>query len=388
MNICLITGIFPPDIGGPATYISRLAYALFQENHDVIVITLGDEKLDVPFPVQRISRRFPLPLRIFLVFLTLLRHGWHSDVWYINGLELPAVLAGKLLRKRLVMKIVGDYAWERSMNRGLTWDSIDDFQQRSQQSHVEFHKRLRTWLARQVEQVITPSRYLKTLVAGWGVPPERIQVIYNAIEPLPQDLRTNAEIRQELEMSQDDQIIITVGRLVKWKGVESLIQLLPRFENSVKLLIVGDGPEKNKLTEFTEHLNLTRRVKFTGALPRKRVLELLQAADMFVLNTGYEGFSHILLEAMMTGTPVITTSVCGNPELVQHQKNGFLVNPSDSIELFQAVASLLNNRTRQEQYIIQGQQTVRQFSWERLLRETTQILDHSIKNYARIDDKL
>lgn len=387
MNICLITGIFPPDIGGPATYVSRLAQSLHQENHHVTVITLGDERLDFPFPVKRVSRRSPLPLRLLRIFLTLLHHGWRNDVWYINGLELPAVVAGKLLRKRLVMKIVGDYAWERAMNMGLTSDSIDNFQQRVQQSHIEFHKRLRAWLARQVEQIITPSQYLKALVAGWGVPQERIQVIYNAIEPLPADLRTRAEIRQELEMHQDDQIIITVGRLVKWKGVESLIQLLPQLDNAVKLLIVGDGPEKNKLTELAEHFNVTRRVKFTGACPRKHVLELLRAADVFVLNTGYEGFSHILLEAMMTGTPVITTSVCGNPELVEHQQNGLLVNPGDLTEIFQAIASLLHNRTRQEHYTLKGEQTVRQFSWERLLRETTQILDHSIENYARIDDK-
>ena len=93
----------------------------------VCVITQGDDITEYAFPVKRIPRTYPLPVRFVLLFLTLLRYSWRSDVWYINGLELPAVLAGKLLRKRMIMKIVGDYAWERAMNSGLTDDSIDDF---------------------------------------------------------------------------------------------------------------------------------------------------------------------------------------------------------------------------------------------------------------------
>jgi len=164
MRICLITGIFPPDIGGPATYVSRLSEALQHQGHVVEVVTLGATLSDDPPYVTRVSRAYPLPFRLLVLFFTLIQHGRHCDIWYINGLEVPAVLAGRLLHKRLIMKIVGDYAWERAMNIGLTSDLIDDFQQKPQMWKVELHKKLRSWYVRQVEQVITPSRYLKHLV--------------------------------------------------------------------------------------------------------------------------------------------------------------------------------------------------------------------------------
>lgn len=382
MNLCLITGIFPPDIGGPSTYISHLASFFHQQNTAVCVITLGDAIGTYPFPVKRVSRTAPLPIRLLRLFVTLIRYGWRSDVWYINGLELPAVLAGKLLRKRMVMKIVGDYAWERAMNAGLTPDSIDDFQQRKQRGNVEFHKKLRAWYTRQIHAVITPSQYLKTLVCGWGVPAARVHVIYNAVEGLSADLGTQLEARRRLGLAVHDQFIITVARLVSWKGIDRLIRTLLHLDESIKLLIVGDGPEKNKLTELADTLSLTQRVEFIGKTDRTLVLAYIRASDVFVLNTGYEGFSHVLLEAMMVGTPVITTSVCGNPELVTHQENGILVAPCDRTqdcqgnveELRASIMTLLQDASLREKVIEGGKQTVKHYSWDRLLQQTVNVL--------------
>ena len=374
MRMCFVTGIFPPDIGGPATYVSHLAQSLHQAGHDICVVTLGDAPEEYPFFVKRISRSYPLPVRLLLLFFALLRYSRHSDVWYINGLELPAVFAGKLLRKRMVMKIVGDYAWERAMNGNLTSDSIDEFQQKKQCWKVELHKSLRAWLVRQVATVITPSRYLKTLVCGWGIPDQRVQVIYNAVEEPPDNLRTRTEVRKELGISEQDKLIITVARLVKWKGIEPLIRTLSHFESPVKLLIIGDGPEKNRLTKVVEVLNLFSRVKFVGKAKRSQVLEYVQASDLFVLNTEYEGFSHVLLEAMMVGTPVITTSVCGNPELITHRENGLLVEPENIVELKGQIQKILDNRSLQRQCIEGGKRRVQQYSWANLFQHTLKVL--------------
>lgn len=374
-NICLITGIFPPDIGGPATYISRLATSLHQQGHKVCVVTLGDDQQPFLFPVRRVSRRLPLPLRLLSLFFTLLRYGRNCRVWYINGLELPAVLAGKLLRKRLVMKIVGDYAWERAMNTGLTTDGIDDFQVKTQGRQVELHKNVRAWLARQADKIITPSLYLKTLVHGWGVPEQKIQVIYNAVEFCSENLPPKAEIRAQLGVSSEDRLLITIGRLVAWKGIDQLIQLLPQLEESVKLLIVGDGPEKNRLTELARNLSVSHRTKFLGKVSRNQGFAYMKASDVFVLNTAYEGFSHVLLEAMMVGVPVITTSVCGNPELVTTEKNGILVQYKNIAELQEQLERVLHDSELCQCLIDEGKHTIQRFSWETLMRETLQSLD-------------
>ncbi|MDY0093955.1 MAG: glycosyltransferase family 4 protein [Candidatus Vecturithrix sp.] len=374
MKVCVITGIFPPDIGGPATYVSHLATSLHQQGEDVCVVTLGDDRQPFPFPVRRVSRKVPLLLRMFLLWLTLIRTGWNADVWYINGLELPAVLAGSLLRKRLIMKVVGDYAWERAMNTGLTTDSIDDFQQKKQRWQVELHKAARAWLARQVEKIITPSQYLKTLVHGWGVSEHKIQVIYNAVEPCSEQLASQSEIRAQLGVAPQDRLIITIGRLVAWKGIDQLIHLLPELEESVKLLIVGDGPEKNRLTELAQTLNVAHRVKFLGKVRRAQGFAYMHASDIFVLNTAYEGFSHVLLEAMMIGIPVITTSVCGNPELVEHQKNGLLFPQGDVAAMKEQIKSVLHDPDLRETLIHGGQRSLPQNAWEKLLRDTLDAL--------------
>ncbi len=374
MRICLITGIFPPDIGGPATYVSRLADTLQQHGHDVRVIAPGDASDADPHYVRRVSRSSPLPLRLLILFFSMLRCGWRCRIWYINGLELPAVLAGKLLRKRMIMKIVGDYAWERAMNQGATGDLIDDFQQKPQQWNVELHKRIRAWYTRQVAQIITPSRYLKQLVGGWGVPEERIRVIYNAVEALPEDPGTKQENRQTLDLPENGFFLITVARLVSWKGIDQLIRILPQLDTHVHLLILGDGPEKNTLTTLAENLNVANRVKFTGKTERRQVLSYLRAADIFVLNTAYEGFSHVLLEAMMVGIPVMTTSVCGNPELVTHEKNGILIDYGNSELLVTQIRNMIHDEALRKRLVEGGKQTVQQFSWERLLRQTLESL--------------
>lgn len=374
MNICLITGIFPPDIGGPATYVSRLAHSLTQQGHDVCVITLGDDETSYHFPVYRVSRVYPWPVRLGLVFLLLLRYGWSRKLWYINGLELPAVLAGKLLRKRMVMKIVGDYAWERAVNNGATSDLIDAFQRNRQCRKVELHKALRAWYTKQVDTVITPSRYLKSIVCGWGVPETRIQVIYNAVEPVPEDLEPRSTVRERLGFAEDDRLVVTSARLVPWKGIDSLLQAVARLDESVKLLVIGDGPEKNKLTDLAMHLSVTRRVRFFGKLKRYDALAYIKAADVFVLNTQYEGFSHVLLEAMTIGIPVITTPVCGNPELVHHEQNGLLVEQDNVEEVVTQIARALHDNALRERLIQGGRKAVQQYSWELLIRQTMEVL--------------
>jgi glycosyltransferase involved in cell wall biosynthesis len=374
MHVCLVTGIFPPDIGGPATYVSRLAFALYQQNHIVCVITLGEDLPEYPFPVKKVSRTYPLVLRFVMLFVVLIRCGWRSDVWYINGLELPAVLAGKLLRKRMIMKVVGDYAWERAMDKILTSDTIDAFQSKPQYWKVELHKKLRAWLARQVHTLIVPSVYLKTLVCDWGVSEQRVQVIYNAIEDVPDIPGTKSELRCQLGFSEQDKLLITVGRLVAWKGIDRLIQILVHLDESIKLVIIGDGPEKNKLTDLATYLNVTHRVKLTGKLERRKVFSYLKAADVFVLNSAYEGLPHVVLEAMRVGIPVVATNVGGNPELIVPQENGILVTYGDIEELSQQITTGLHDTQLRKTLIEGGKRTVQRYSWDGLLQQTMGIL--------------
>ena len=132
-----------------------------------------------------LSRSIPVLPRQGLILLRLLSQAAWADLIYINGLELPAVLAARLNRKPSILKIVGDYAWERARLRGLTGLDIGPFQTATLGLSLAWQRRLRSFYTRAAGMVVTPSRYLAGLVAGWGVPENRIGVILNGLTPLP-----------------------------------------------------------------------------------------------------------------------------------------------------------------------------------------------------------
>ncbi|HXI17699.1 MAG TPA: glycosyltransferase, partial [Chloroflexota bacterium] len=129
MRLLFVTNLFPPDIGGPATYVPKIAAEFVARGHDVSVVAGAPPELipattpPSPYPVWRVSRRLPLPLRLGVALLTLLKAVRGADVLYVQGLagpEMVAVLVARLLGKPVALKIVGDNAWEYAIRKGLT----------------------------------------------------------------------------------------------------------------------------------------------------------------------------------------------------------------------------------------------------------------------------
>ena len=118
MKILVITPIFPPDIGGPASYVPAVSASLVEKGHAVTVLTLSDvlthDDSGYLFPVIRILRPAARVMRMLQTIALIVRQGRPADVLFVNGLALEAVLANLYLRKPLVQKIVGDLAWERA----------------------------------------------------------------------------------------------------------------------------------------------------------------------------------------------------------------------------------------------------------------------------------
>ena len=116
-KITLTTGIFPPDIGGPASFIPIFASYLTQNDIKVEVITLSDELQDdsnLPYKVIRISRKIKKPFRDMLVIREIIKSAKKTDLIFCNTLAFESAIASKISAKRLVQKIVGDLAWERA----------------------------------------------------------------------------------------------------------------------------------------------------------------------------------------------------------------------------------------------------------------------------------
>lgn len=324
-RLFIASGIFHPEPGGPATYLHELLPQLQVRGWDVRALTFSDtpDNQGEPYPVTRIVRTsYPVRMgRYAAASRPLLQ--W-ANLVYVHQLGLP--LLGKKSAPRII-KIVGDIVWERAVRRG--WISprqdIDAFQHGRYGVRVGFDRDRLNKEARTFDGVIVPSEYLKRMVAGWGVDEAKIRVIYNA---LPDDIATpeisQAEARARLNLPADQPIVLTVGRILPWKGVDHLAAALAQVPH-VRMVVAGDGPALADAQREAESAGVADRVTFLGRVSRKDMPLWMRAADYVALYSGYEGLSHTLLESLRAGTPVIASDKGGNPEVVRHGVNGLLV---------------------------------------------------------------
>jgi glycosyltransferase involved in cell wall biosynthesis len=311
------------------------------------------------------------------------RQVWRAaqdcDLIFVNGYGLPPAMVNLWLRKPMVIKLVGDFAWEYAIRHGLidSGENIEGFQRRRHGFVVRVVQALQRWYVNRAQAVIMPSRYLSSIVQGWGVPSEKLQVIYNAVDLVAYDsLPDREDARRELDLG--GKIILTVARLTPWKGVDRLIALLPRLRERLQdanLVVVGDGPERAKLERLARQTGMTHAVHFAGQVPQDRVALYLRAADVFVLYSGYEGLPHIVLEAMLVGTPVVASAKGGIPEVVEDGVTGRLVSWGDDAQLGDALLKALSDPVEVASWAERARErTERDFSWAGLVERTANLL--------------
>lgn len=341
MRVLLVTNVFPPLIGGPATFVDQVGHELARRGHRVTVVCSSTSAAHPsdrarPFRVVRVSieNRYLYELRIRLVLLReLLRHRRV----FVNLLEGYVAQVNRLVRRRFVLKVVGDAAWERARNLGATTLDIDAFQSANgERSAVVSEIGLRRAALDQASTVITPSHYLRDLVAGWGVSPHRIEVVPNGVDDqFPADSPPSPRSGERLRA-------LFVGRLTNWKGVDTLL-LAARDLPGIDVAIVGDGPELPALRALAAQLGLGERVRFLGRLDRAAARAEMLGSHVLVLTSLYEGLSHTLLEAGAVGLPCIASRCGGNPEVIDDGVNGLLVPPQDPAALAVALARLAHD---------------------------------------------
>ena len=373
-RVLITTGLYPPESGGPATYSKLLADELPKRGIEAVVL---------PF---REVRHLPRFVRHFAYFLKILKRARGVDVIFAQdpvSVGLPSALAAKVLGKKFLLKVVGDYAWEQFQNQKLKikkqkFINLEEFQRDEYDLITEFRRKVERWVARRADKIIVPSKYLKKIVMMWGIEEKKIEVVYNAFE-LPKAETSKEEARKKLGL--EGFILISAGRLVPWKGFGALIEIMPEIAREIseaKLYIIGDGPDYDSLKSKIKKLNLEGVVFLLGSLPRGELLQYLCASDVFVLNTGYEGFSHLLLEAIAMGIPVITTKAGGNPEIIEDGKNGLLVEYNDKAALKEAVLKLYRQPEFGERLAKNTKEKLGEFSKERMLEQTIGILSDKI----------
>jgi glycosyltransferase involved in cell wall biosynthesis len=374
MRVLIVTGIFPPDTGGPANYVPAFAQALSAEHEVLGVVTLSDDPdqddSQYAFPVHRLPRGMNRVARRFKTVATILRLLKTADVVYLNGLVLEGVIASRLLSHRpVVVKVVGDRIWEEARNKSATDLDIDAFQKPGGKSASwKLMRWLQSTYTRAADFVITPSQYLSDVVAGWNVPRDRIRVVLNAVNPPPPESRPAP-----------DHDVVTVARLVPWKGIDRLIDVCAA--GGWSLLVVGDGPQREALGARAEQAGA--RVEFTGTVARPDVPGQIRRARVFVLNSTYEGLPHIVLEAKLAGRPVVATAVGGTPETIHDGIDGYLVPVGDDARLGLVLKPLIEDAALNAKIAQAGLADAEaRFSFTAMYRQTVAVLQDAVARHG------
>ncbi|OGG92489.1 hypothetical protein A3H03_03285 [Candidatus Kuenenbacteria bacterium RIFCSPLOWO2_12_FULL_42_13] len=392
-DLIVVAGeIFPPDIGGPATYVYQLVRYLLAERLHFSALyyarsELADHDRDLAPFLTTVSGFLPLPIKYLVYFFRLLARSFHAKVIYAQGPVAsgwPALLVSKILQKKLIVKVVGDYAWEQAMLGQLTRQGVDSWQ-----AAPELHARnyflnlkikslnfLERLVVRHADGIIVPSYYLKKIVLGWGADQEKIRVIYNAIFLKDKPTLSREAAQEKIKIKGD--IIITAVRLLPWKGVAMLIKIMRELKNinpDFKLVVAGGGPEEVVLRKMAAEYELTDKVFLLGSISQDELAIYYQAASIFVLNSGYEGLSHVVLDAMHYRLPIIASNIGGNPELIQDDYNGLLVEYNDYDAWLKAVDRLWRDHKLRERLASSPLVKLDIFNFNKMVAETMRIIN-------------
>jgi len=373
VNSLLVTDTFLPRIGGRENYYHALFTHLEGENVKIATPDLMGNW-------QEFDRAYPLPiLRIPDLSQKWFKWGrpgrwkWWKILAEIHvkspldcvhcGVVLPDGMTGWLLWQTLgIPYIVYTHGKEVLEN------------QRDSEKNL-----LMNLVFSQAARVVSNSNYTGELVKACGVAPEKVVRITPGIDVrqwrnVPEGGHLQAlRARYDLE---NRPVILSVGRLLERKGIDRTIAALPRvlakFPETV-YLVVGDGPDRDRLERQVEELNLGQSVRFTGAMSDADLQAAYHLGTVFAMvsrqpqgSHEVEGFGIVYLEANICGLPVVAGRSGGVPDAVVDGKTGYLVDPEDPEAIAAAIVRLLENRPLREQMGEFGRErAIAEFDWSR-----------------------
>jgi len=371
----LITGL---NVGGAEVLLWKLIKDLDKEKFEPVVVSI--------IPIGEIGKRIQqegikiLSLNITKVLTSKNKEKFSSLIFrsiitifkeiphlvFITLKEKPKILHSFLFHANFLGRITG-----KICRVPIIISSIHS---------MNFGGKLREKLLRYTDNlcdltIAVSQMVAKTMTEKRVVPKQKLKVIYNGIELEDFDLDKNIireEIRKELGIRSNQNILISVGRLAKEKGYSYMIktiQILKKKYPDLIWIVLGDGEDRRKLEREVKTSNLQKNVFFLGN--RNNVAEYLIASNVFLMPSLEEGLPLALLEAMVCGLPIVATNVGGIPEVITDGANGFLVEPKNSLALAKKIEYLLNlEQERRKKIGLEGRKVVEEkFSLEKMERD-------------------
>lgn len=364
MKIAIIVGGLPPRVpGGTEIATCEIAKNLAKLGHEVHVITGVD-----PGPVKYdIEQGFYVHYAKSIGIPILL-----SITNFINTLLIVRRINPDIMHAQMVL--LGFHVWliKKLLKKPYVVYG------RGSDIYIYLSPRLRKLLAKlalmDADAVIALTNDMKQALQK--LHRREVILIPNGVDIDKFSTLSREEARRKFNIKDNERMLIFVGRLTPIKGVKFLIEamaLIRQQHPEARLLIVGDGEERQNLEELAEKLNLKKWVSFLGQIPSERIPEYMVASDIFVLPSLSEGFPLTILEAMASGLPIVTTRVRGLPEIVKDSENGFLVEPQNPGQIADKVLLVLNDDDLRERMAKNNWQRAKQYSWQNVAKSLEEI---------------
>lgn len=392
MRILLLSWEYPPQsVGGLARHVEDLAISLVQERHSVHVITIGHsgeapERRENGVYVHRVDA-YPVHTPDFITWVLQLNNRFleeaimimqrYGPFQIIHAHDWLVAFSGRALKHAYRMPLIATvHATEAGRNRGI----YNDMQR--------YINSVEWWLTYEAWRVIVCSQHMRQEVQGlFQLPVDKIAVVPNGV--FSRKFRTSAvepELRQRYA-APHEKIIFFVGRLVIEKGVQVLLEAMPRILSAcpeAKLVIAGKGPMEGQLKSRARELGVSHKVYFAGYIDDRTRNQLYRSASAAVFPSLYEPFGIVALEGMAAGTPVVVSDTGGLAEIITHSVDGMKAFPGNAGSLADNILAVLKNEDLAEKLRTSGYRLVLDvYDWRNIARRTAEIYHEVYHEYRR-----
>lgn len=361
MKTILATSIFPPDIGGPAQYVKNLEKGLKERGIETEVISYNNLK------------KYPQPLRFFLYSLNLFKRAQNIDIIYTFNLiscGLPTYLVSRILRKKFMIRLGGDFLWERAIEEGRTKKGLREYYKERKSLKEKCFFLLLKKVLNGADKIVFTTNFQKKLYKKYfNITEEKTAVISN---PFPKVKPINSQpsiVKYQF---------LYAGRLIKLKNLDNLIKVFVRIikksNTPVTLKIIGEGPERDNLEIKIKNLGLEEKIIIKDSLPHLELLKEIQKNYLCILPSLTEISPNFALECIKLRKPLLLTKETG---IYDRFKNHLIfIDPQRSEDIEQKILYLLDEENYRN-YIKIIKTIDVSWNWQNIIEEHLTIFKNS-----------
>jgi len=420
LKICHIQHSFYPELGGMQTNTFETLKALAKNKQEVFIVTGKDQKnsflsyekinginifrgnkaqkkifnvkvqgFDLSFIIWLLNM-FKVTLKTVLFKKVDIIHAHNRDAAFI------AYLVGKLTRRPFITEIhqYDMFCFRNGMffykNKFCGGPQIGKCAKCTGRNLLIFTTQFMfsRFIMNATENLIVPGKYVREIIKRL-FPRSKMHIIPNGInhEYYKVDL-SKIQLREYFKLKNEAQILLFVGRFVPEKGPHVVINSIPfiisKF-NKIQVVLVGFGPLESYLNKLIEEKGISEFVKIIGKMENKEVKKIYRASDIFILSSIIpDPFPNVVLEAMVSGLPVICTNMGGQLEMVKNNVNGIIISPNNPKQLADAVLDIILNKKMEKM----GQKSIelsQNFSWNKKAKDLISLYEEIIRQESSCD---